>query len=142
MNTLTPAEKAAELVGLLDAAARLIAGETPPGSLDAAILPWLVELNRIEGVCTLQSCEGHRDGRFLQDGHLWLRLSGRLEQRLMRAMSDVLALPRVESVSVEYSRHSGNVRPIVSLTFQGLERHRSLDGAMAPLLKFLRELAA
>lgn len=142
MYALTPDEKVAELLGLLDAAARFVAGESGTGSLDPGMLPWLVQLNRVEGLCTLQSCEGHREGEYLRDGHLWLRLSKRLEGRIIRRMGELLALPRIEGVSVDYKPDSGNVRPIVSLTFQGLERHRSLDGAMVPLLRFLRDLAA
>lgn len=142
MLRLTAAEKAAELIGLLDATARFVAGEKGTGSLDAAMLPWLVELNRIEGICTLQSCEGHRDGDYVRDGHLWLRLSRRLEQRVIHRMAELLALPRIETVHVDYRRESGNVRPIISLTFQGLERHPSLDGAMVPLVRFFCDLTA
>ena len=130
---LSPEEKANELASLLTIIAE---GGDAPGSFDPPMLRWVARINRLCGVLTLQSCAGHRRGTTVEAGHLWLRLREWDAHRL-----DVPALvraPRMERVEMIYfPDQSERVLPILALTFEGLERHDDLEGALGPLLVVL-----
>lgn len=99
-------------------------------------------LNRIGGVCTLESCSGHSDPDSSRiDGYLQLRLSELLALRLERRLGGLLALPRIEQVRTTYVRTCQTLRPVLTITFEGRERHAELDGALGPLARFFDALA-
>ena len=51
------------------------------------LIPYLNEINSLEGVCTTQSCTGHKRGKYQDDGHLRFRLSARMMRALRRNIS-------------------------------------------------------
>lgn len=75
--------------------------EAPPsgdlagkGWPDPEIFPLCDELNRLPGVCTLQSCSGHGAG-----GHLWLWLDEATSLEFDRWGCVLARMPGIESVS-------------------------------------------
>lgn len=96
-----------------------------PGGLglpDPEIIPYVDALNAIEGVCTLQSCSGHREDRSRgvdAPGHLWLWLSEPMSRAFDRRAFELASSPMLEAVRRDYSEWG---QEIVSLTFAGAER--------------------
>lgn len=93
---LAPEDKAAVLA---EWAARR--AESPPagdlagkGWPDPEIIPLCDELNRLPGVCTLQSCSGHGGG-----GHLWLWLDEATSAEFDRWGHVLARMPGIEAVS-------------------------------------------
>ena len=119
---LSPAEKVHVLAGW-DARKR---EPRPDGDLggrgypDPEIFGLCNALNAIPGVCTLQSCAGHRLGPMnLQPGHLWLRLDETLSGRFRQTVFDLLRQPTIQGIATLY--HFGD-REIVEIVFDGTER--------------------
>ena len=124
---LSPSTKRRELArwkGL-----RLSAG-TKSGDPDPDIYPLCDRLNALPGVCTLQSCAGHRNGNVLDSGHLWLWLDRRTAERFDRNAWALAAFPTIERVARFYSP-SG--QEITVIEFQGNER-----GALATSADVIR----
>lgn len=138
---LTADEKARELSCLVDAIARRAAGERGVGSFDWPMLPWLAALNALPGVCTIQSCCGHRrrTTAFVpHDGHVWLRLSRPVAVAVQKMIGALLDQERIEDVAVRYLRDRERHLPILAVSFQGLDRHDEIRGALQPLLEWLQ----
>lgn len=100
---------------------------TPPndsggrGFPDPAILPWCDRLNALRGICTLQSCAGHRhnDGS-LSSGHLWLWLSPDVARAFRtRAFQLAKRSPPIERV---YTLYADWGQEIADVRFAGNER--------------------
>lgn len=102
---------------------------------DPEIFPLCVSLNALPGVCTLQSCAGHRaveSGKgqtFPSSGHLWLRLD---EDNTREFEKQVFALyaekDLIESVSkIYFDSEAGH--EIIAIAFAGNERDRLAQSA-------------
>lgn len=104
------------------------------GEPDADIVSWCLRLNRLSGVCTVQSCAGHRKDRFLSGGHLWLRLDER-----MSAAFDTRAHELAEHVESVARRYMPDGQLVVEVTFQGNERGR-LSASMDRICSFFERL--
>ena len=44
-------------------------GAAGHGDPDPDMIPWCEKLNALPGVCTVQSCSGHRENGYLRSGH-------------------------------------------------------------------------
>lgn len=109
-----------------------------PGDPDPDIVPWCNRINALQGICTLQSCAGHRDNGNIvtRPGHLWLWMD-RLTSKIFDASAFELARHRnVERVERLYTAWG---QEIASITFAGNERDR-LAESMQAILVFLHEL--
>lgn len=125
---------------------------TSPGTPDPDIFPLCDALNAIEGVCTVQSCAGHRspepkswdtrtDGDGLVAGQLWLRLSADMLHAFERSVGTLLLSDEIEQVSLIWGRHRGYTNgPVVDIVFRGNERGQLHDSERV-LLGFFREIA-
>ena len=98
------------------------------GFPDRAIVSWCDQLNSLSGVCSLQSCAGHPS-----PGHLWLWLSERVSCEFEKRVFELACLPRIDRVERIYQPWG---QEVTSIAFCG-----SVDGALALILSFLRELA-
>ncbi len=111
---------------------------SPP---DQEIEPYLLELNRLPGLCTLQSCSGHveedaRDGtEYISCGNLWLWLSKAMTKRFYGTAFKLVQRPEIEKLSILFQ---GYGREIVSITFQGAG-HGKLAVAMAIIIEFFKD---
>lgn len=136
---LTPEEKARE-VGAWDA----VKGQDVPedsggrGFPDPDMVPWCDRLNALPGVCTVQSCAGHRraDG-YMSSGHLWVRLDEGMAQAFDRRALDLAAHDYIEEVARVYKPWGAEV---ASITFAGNERNL-LPTSMGTILRFFATLA-
>ena len=106
------------------------------GYPDLGILPFCDWLNSIDGVCTLQSCEGHtaRKGHIASSGVLWIWLDKELSD-LFRERASQLAVPPIERVAQVHS----NTREFVEIIFGGNENGQ-LDKSLAVLRDFMASL--
>lgn len=102
------------------------------GFVDRGILPLVDALNAIDGVCTLQSCEGHtypHDGpddgyrcpdcgdRVMHTGaQIWLWLSEPLARRFYERAHELAETPLVEQVALLWGRD--REREIVDVIFR------------------------
>lgn len=82
------------------------------GYIDPEVLPLVDALNEIEGVCTVQSCCGHRwpipgdphGSESFHPGQLWLRLSEHVSRGADEHMAELLAQkPTIQHVRKLYS---------------------------------------
>jgi len=109
----------------------------PRGFPDPLMIEWCRRINALKGVCTVQSCSGHRasDGAFYS-GHLWLRMSRGVSDRFERQAFNLAGQRGIERVSKLYM-HGGE--EVIVLEFQGQE-HDRLDSSMGAVLRFLTEI--
>lgn len=131
---LTPAEKAQEIERWMRLRAEAerdgFTGESDRkgghGYVDRGVLALTDALNAIEGVCTLQSCEGHEysngDGtRTSGAGGIWIWLDEPLARAFYRRASDLAEEPSIEQVALLWGR--GRSREIIDLIFAGGVEH-------------------
>lgn len=162
---LTPEAKVRELLAWERARTEFLAGPPPDrfigghGYHDPPIFPHVDALNAIDGVCTLQSCSGHRctaashcswcaentditaggdEGAHVSSGQLWLWLSGRMSRRFHQRVFYLAMQPLVEKVSVHYHVEG---KEIVDLVFRG-HGTGELDSAMRVIVPFFQELSS
>lgn len=109
------------------------------GYPDPPIVPWCEELNDVTGICTVQSCCGHKrlDGTFVS-GHLWLRLDKEMAARFDMQALALAGASGIERVSRLYSQWGAEV---VEIVFLGNERGQ-LERSMQSILGFLRTLSS
>ena len=107
------------------------------GFPDPPMISWCAMLNALDGICTMQSCAGHKraDGS-LTSGVLWLKLSRNLSARFDCVAFSLAKQPGIEWVSRLYR---GYGEEIASIGFQGND-HSTLDKSMSKILKFLSDL--
>ena len=91
------------------------------GYVDPEIVPLCDALNKLTGVCTLQSCAGHSatesDGP-IYPGQLWLRLNQRMAQRFEEHAHRLAAAPAIDRVGKIYWE---NGKETVTIDFKGDE---------------------
>jgi hypothetical protein len=74
------------------------------GYPDPEIIPLCDWLNSFDGVCTLQSCAGHRIGSLIHSkGVLWIWLDEKLAAQFRERAFELAMNPQIESVSQVYS---------------------------------------
>ena len=104
------------------------------GGPDREVVPWCDKINGLPGLCTLQSCAGHKDGDTLVSGHLWLLMSQSMADRFDRAAFLLLRNEDlIEQISWLYL-HEG--KKIASIIFAGNERE-SLEMSISLIYGFL-----
>ena len=108
------------------------------GDPDAAIVPWCDWINDLPGICTLQSCAGHKDANIVRAGHFWLWMSRNVATRFDRNAFLLLRnQDLIEWISWHYL-HEG--KKIASITFAGNERG-TLEKATSLICGFLCGIA-
>ena len=116
------------------------------GFPDAEVFALTDALNALPGICTTQSCAGHRlrsaeDGReYIQPGELWLRL-GRWAMHNFTEQAPLLARePSIERLSVLYSTGYDEV---VDIQFRGNGHGEDeLPRSAETIIRFFREEVA
>ena len=137
---LTPSEKSRILDEWDVTLARLPAlGQGGRGFPDPDIIPWCRRINAIDGVVTLQSCQGHPEGDGESGpGKLWLKLSEELSERFRDRAFELASTDFVDGVELIFQPWGEEV---TSITFAGNERDL-LDQSLAVVLGFLRSLGS
>ena len=107
------------------------------GVPDPAMVPWCDRVNKLPGVCTVQSCAGHREDGYLSSGHLWLRLSQPMSEAFDRGALRLASRDGMEQVARIYAPWGEEV---ASITFAG-DEHNLLPESMGTILAFLTELS-
>lgn len=141
---LTPEEKARHLAYWDETRADL-SDITSPGTPDPDVFPLVDALNAMPGVCTVQSCAGHRSpepksfdtrdrGDGFTSGQLWLRVSDAVLVLLQARLAELLAEPSIEQVSLLYGRTERS--PVVDIVFHGNERGMLPEASRAILSYF------
>ena len=72
------------------------------GNVDLEFIPYLKQINSIEGICTTQSCTGHKRGKYQDDGHLRFRLSAKMMSAFRRNVQKFYECPNIEFVDLRY----------------------------------------
>jgi len=97
------------------------------GYPDLAVYELTDRLNAIDGVCTVQSCAGHRQLAPSDDaeervwnGQVWLRLSEVMMEWFLRSVYTLTtSTPEIERVQLIFDRWGGDV---VDIVFQGMNK--------------------
>jgi len=113
--------------------------ENSDGLADADMIPWCKKLNRLPGICTLQSCAGHggvAPGHIVSCGHIWLYLDERVSAAFNAKAFVLSCQPNIERVYRLYS-HWG--QEIACVEFLGNERGE-LAHSMGAIHGFLKTL--
>jgi len=141
---MTPDGKARELASL--------ARERAEGGLaDEAIMQYCDALNALPGVCTLQSCAGHRPGEISagapagtrdqqleRTAHLWLWLDERTADTFYYSAWRLSEHPCMEYVAIRFQPYG---RQLVELIFHGNDCGPGhLASSMKVIIKFLGEI--
>ncbi len=109
-----------------------------PGEPDADIVPWCDRINELPGICTLQSCAGHCDGKFKSDGHLWLWMDHVVHSRFhANAFLLLQSEDHIDSLSTLYL-HDGKEAAFIAFYGNG---HDRLDASMTLIYGFLCDIA-
>lgn len=110
--------------------------EHETGWPDPSIIDWVERINAVPGVCTLQSCAGHRRGEYQEAGHLWLAFNSTTADAFHRRAFELATNPAIERVATCYHVDG---REIVIIEFQGEERG-ALNASLDTILRFLVSL--
>lgn len=141
---LTDEGKARELRSWDDIKREDRTGERPPGASlggygypDPDMYLWCDRINALRGVCTLQSCAGHRDGKYFHHAQLWLWFDAPTLERFWttEAMS-LSAHPLIERVHLMAQPYGHEV---VDLVFHGNEKD-SLNASMELICSALERI--
>ncbi len=95
------------------------------GYPDPAIYELTDRLNKLEGICTVQSCSGHpRLGgdakrKWSAPGQLWLRLDKHMFDRFIHHAQKFVGYEEIEEVVIRWGREREG--PIVEINFKGLD---------------------
>jgi len=96
------------------------------GYPDLAVYELTDRLNAIDGVCTVQSCAGHRQLAPSDDaeervwnGQVWLRLSEVMMEWFLRSVYTLSSTSEIERVQLIFDRWGGDV---VDIVFQGMNK--------------------
>lgn len=134
---LTPEEKTAILVSWERDRDHHGLEERPGrGYPDPDIVEWCDLINALPGVCTVQSCQGHREGNYVTPGHLWLRLD---EPTTAAFDREAFQLARHEAIEQVVRMYAPWGKEIASITFAGNERD-SLAPSLRAILRFLHSI--
>lgn len=94
------------------------------GTQDPEVLPLCDRINALDGLCTVQSCSGHRQRQpggksaWASEACVWLRVSCAWHDALLSAGFDLAALRNVYDVAAHFDRVDGAVWRI---NFAGLD---------------------
>jgi hypothetical protein len=129
MRFLTMDEKKRELAHLEEAIERGSPEDAGGrGYIDLPFVPYLRRINAHRGICTLQSCTGHRlksniDGQdYYECGELWLRFNAHVFASFNLRVAELAREPFIERIATVYPWKTRDVEPYVSIQFQGVER--------------------
>lgn len=106
------------------------------GSPDLEIIPLCDALNALPGVCTLQSCAGHKEGSRFICGHLWLVLDESTSHAFEQRAFELAYHENIEWLSKVYSSWG---QEVVCIEFLGNERGL-LQASMEIILRFFESL--
>lgn len=106
------------------------------GLPDPDMISWCAEINPLPGLCTLQSCAGHK-GRYRTSGHLWVWMDEERTRRFRERAPDLAVSPCIERVATLYQSDKSE---IAAITFAGNDRDL-LGESMNVVLAFFRSLA-
>jgi hypothetical protein len=117
------------------------------GLPDAEVFTLTDALNALPGVCTVQSCAGHRlrsviDGEeYRQPAGVWLRLGPEAFACFMEQAPLLARTPGIEAVRVLFS--TGHIGPVVEVDFRGNDCDTAdLERSAATIVSFFaREVA-
>lgn len=91
------------------------------GEPDRAMVPWCDRINRIPGLCTLQSCEGHHHDGTIDTAHIWIWLSSEKARWFDRAAPELAARTDIiERVSKLFTEDG---KEVALVYFRGKERN-------------------
>lgn len=108
------------------------------GKPDPDIINLCNELNKIPGICTIQSCSGHFRNGYRECGHLWLRLMEDFNKKFVKRAFMLSSANGIERVSTIYSSWG---EEIVNIEFEGNERpspNYSLNRSIENILEFFK----
>lgn len=111
------------------------------GYVDPDIVPLCDALNRLPGICTLQSCAGHSiadsevDG-LIYPGHLWLRLGPGVRDNFEATAQCLASKALIERVEKIYWADG---KETVAVIFKGNESDHLAESS-AVILKFFEKL--
>ncbi len=114
------------------------------GRVDHEVLPLVDDLNTLDGVCTIQSCCGHRwpandgyGGEHFMRGQLWLRLTERLMGAIDQRVGELLAHDVIVHVQRLYSfQEQGEPHDVLDVQWH----EDRMDEAREVISSFFRSL--
>ena len=98
--------------------------------VDPEFIPYLKQINSLEGICTTQSCTGHKKGKYQDDGHLRFRLSGRMMKAFRQSIPEFYECRNIGYVDLRYhpgrkyfpTADEAGVYEEIMINFLGLNR--------------------
>ena len=95
---------------------------TIPDGLDEGLEEFIMNINKLPGVTTLQSCSGHKQGEDGRpcNGEVWVLLSPSVERIFEGEVDEFTRHPCIESVAKLYGRGDAPGFHPISIEFRGL----------------------
>lgn len=130
---------------------KFLAQQIKAKHVDPKIIPWLKKINKINGVCTTQSCAGHKRGKYQDDEHIRFRLSKPMMNIFLKMLPILYMDRKMYYVDVRY--HSvrrvwdwvsrvddTDFCPEIMIDFLGLNRSsKHLEDFLSHLLDILQQ---
>jgi hypothetical protein len=108
------------------------------GAPDQPMLAWCDKINALPGLCTLQSCAGHRRGSIYETAHLWLWMTREVAARFDEAAPRLARqTEEIDSVSKLFMRDG---KEVASIYFYGDERDH-LNLSVGVVYRFLSDIS-
>jgi hypothetical protein len=109
------------------------------GDVDPDIVPWCDAINVLQGVCTLQSCAGHRrQPDWIESAGFWLWLDEPMSRAFDALAFELATHPLMKQVTRRYRPYGQEVVDIEACG--NGDGHGALGASMGVLLRFLRKL--
>lgn len=117
--------------------------------VDPEFIPCLKQINSIAGVCTTQSCTGHKRGKYQDDGHIRLRLSAEKLRTFRQNIYKFYECPFIGYVDLRYQlgrkylpiAENGDIYEEIMINFLGLNRRPEIfHGSIEHIIRILKNL--
>ena len=130
---------------------QFLSDQIKTGEVDKELIPYLSEINSIEGICTTLSCAGHKKNKRSQKGYVRLRLSTKMMRKFRRSIPKFYECQNIGYIDQRYHlgkryrkyvREAGgeNIYEEIMISFLGLEGspetfHQSIKHIVGALKK-------
>lgn len=99
--------------------------------LDLNFLPYLERINQLSGMCTTQSCTGHRK----KDGYISLRFEYKTHELFMNEIIHLLKTPEILDVQEKFEIFGKKVRQRSVIFFKHYHWHKTIEKIIRILKK-------
>lgn len=103
--------------------------------LDLAFLPYLEKINQLSGICTTQSCTGHRN-RESKEGYISLRFDYKTHELFMDEIFRLLKIAEIFNIQEHFEIFGKKVRQRTVIEFKYYRWRKTIE----KIIKILKKI--